>query len=503
MSASVSDKPVMDVYARLSFAQGGDTINVDDQVEWCSEAVVERGGTVGAVFKDNSLSAWDPKVVRPEWNQLMHRLEAGVSSGVMVLDLTRFSRKVMEGERLVDLSSRGVLVWSLSGTYDLTTADGRRHFREDMVTAAGESDKISERTKRGKLRRARKGRVHGGQRSYGMPGWAPAPAEWEPGDYRERVSDEKLAAERAVISECYRRLLAGESLSGLVRELNDRGIRTVEGSLWQRHTLARSLRRPAIAGLLQHNGAIVGALADVEPVVNREDWERLCALFDSRKLGRPPGRKHLLAGIVRCGGCGAALQGTYRSNLPPYPDGTRKREYRCRRNADHPYGCGKTYMDGKVADAAVADAVKARLGDPRHADQVARRLARSTKRREKLHAEIGRLNESADSLAEKTAAWGTERVDKAMAPILERLDRLTAELATLDEPTDPVAAATDIADDWDWAAEQGDFDTLRAMIRRALPRLTLRPPARWGDHSVTRFDWDGTTLPNARHGNEH
>src|SRR3954452_3483927 len=100
--------PVVDVYARLSKAVDGETVKVDDQVELCTEKVLDRGGQVGEVFKDNSLSAWNPKVVRPQWEALMARLEAGLSDGVMVYDLTRFSRKILEGERLVELASNGV-----------------------------------------------------------------------------------------------------------------------------------------------------------------------------------------------------------------------------------------------------------------------------------------------------------------------------------------------------------------------------------------------------------
>jgi DNA invertase Pin-like site-specific DNA recombinase len=486
----------LDVYARLSFAPGGDTINVDDQEEWCTEAVVKRGGVVGEVFKDNSLSAWDPKVVRPDWNRLMARLEAGESNGVMVLDLTRFSRKVMEGERLVELAARGVLVWSLSGTYDLTSADGRRHFREAMVAAAGESDKISERVKRGHLRGARRGRRPGGRRGFGVPGWAPVGSDWEPGDFRDRVSDDAVQDEKDVIRECYRRLLAGEHISSVVRDLIERGIRTLEGNVWRRNPLVRSLRRPVVAGLRKHNGEVIGVQKDVTPIVSREQWERLCALFDGRKRGRPPGRVHLLAGLVRCSRCGLPMVGMYRRALPPYPGGGAKYEYRCLRVADRPDACGKNYIDGRIADAAVAEAVKARLGDPAHADQVARRLAATSDKRAELTTEITRLNDSADNLADKTAAWGTERVDRAMAPILQRLDVLNSELAGLDDaPGGPVTVAADMAADWDRAAEDGGLDTMRAMIRRAFPRLALRPQAMQGDFSVTRFDWDGATLP--------
>jgi site-specific DNA recombinase len=110
----------------------------------------------------------------------MARLESGESDGVWVYDLTRFSRKVAEGKRLVELAARGIRVWAMAGEYDRTTADGRRAFREAMVVAAAESDKISEWVKRGKLRRARKGRPINAARSYAMPGYVPRGKDWEP-----------------------------------------------------------------------------------------------------------------------------------------------------------------------------------------------------------------------------------------------------------------------------------------------------------------------------------
>src|SRR6266542_3813756 len=281
-------RPVIDIYARLSYAVNGETIKVDDQVEVCEETLARRGAVPGRRFKDPALSAWKPGVVRPQWEELMRRLEAGESDGVIVYDLTRFSRKIREGERLVELAARGLRVWALSGEYDLATADGRRHFRESMVAAAGESDKISERVKRGNLRRARKGRHHGGGRAFGMPGNLPTPAGWEPGDQREPVPAEQLAAEREVIRECYARLFAGEPLAALVRNLNERGWLTTYGKPWTRNTLHRTLCRPTLAGLVQHKSEIIGALAGVDAVVSREEWERACAIFDGRRRGRPP-----------------------------------------------------------------------------------------------------------------------------------------------------------------------------------------------------------------------
>lgn len=217
--------------------------------------------------------------------------------------------------RLVEAAERGIRVWSLTGEYNLATADGRRHFREAMVAAAGESDKIAERVADGKVRRARKGRTSGGARSFGMPGLAPRPAGWEPGDPRAMAPDEQVAAERAVIAECYERILGGEPLTAVVRDLNRRGITTVNGKRWTRDGLRKSLTRPVLAGLVMLRGEVVSRLAGIDPVVQMEDWERLCAVLDGRPRGRPAGAVHQLAGLMACQRCGHTLHGMVRKQV--------------------------------------------------------------------------------------------------------------------------------------------------------------------------------------------
>ncbi|MCW6009829.1 recombinase family protein [Micromonospora sp. CPCC 205371] len=491
-------RPVIDVYARISRLWTGEMIKVDDQIELCEEKIEARGARVGRVFKDPSLSAWKPNVVRPDWEQMMRRVESGDSDGVIVYDVTRFSRKIIEGERLVEAAANGARVWSLAGEYDLTTADGRRHFREAMVAAAGESDKISERVKRGKVRRARKGKVSGGARGYGLPGYEPKPEGWEKGDPLNPVPAEVVEAERAIVRECYRRLLAGETVSAVVRDLNARKVPSPRGLRWTRGHLPRLLMRPAMAGLLSHNGEVVGELAGVEAVVSREEWERLCSIFAARKRGRPAGRVHLLSGLMFCGTCGAPMRGHPRKSSTPYADGSPRREYRCRSVDGNENGCRGVFIDAKVAEDAVEEAVKQRLGDPRNVARLAKRAATTQAERARIEGEISRLNEQADTLAEKTALWGAARVDKAMGPILRRIDALTKELAGLDAPDTVSAASRDAVREWDQAKERGDIEELRAMVKRAFPRLTITPRQMNQDHRPERFDWDGKTL--ARNG---
>jgi DNA invertase Pin-like site-specific DNA recombinase len=488
-------KPV-DIYARLSRALDGSWINVDEQEDLGRADLDRRGVPVGRVFKDNSKSAWNPNVVRPDWNLLMHRLESGASGGVWVLDLTRWTRKVLEGERLLELARSGIRVLSNSGEYDLTTADGRKAFRDAITTAAAESDKISERSRRGKARRAKKGRLNGGVRGFGMPGFYPKPEGWEPGDPREPVPAEVVEAEREIVRECYRRLLAGEPLYRLVRELNTRRVVTSKGyARWYAVTLASSLQRAALAGLVERNGEVVGTAVDVEPVVTREEWERLRALFAARRRGRPVDR-HFLSGLVRCGTCGNVLYGQRRKTQPPYPDGAVRRVYYCLARPETPNACGRNTFDARTLEAAVAHAVKTRLGDPRRADRIAAKLATAREERGRIEAEISFLNEEADKLAGKVAEWGVDRVDAQMSPLLRRIDERKSALARLEEPEDAGAAAADAARAWDEAVAADDMKTLRAMVKRAYPRLTLRPRDYYFDNRVERIDYTGKSLPN-------
>jgi DNA invertase Pin-like site-specific DNA recombinase len=481
--------PVIDIYARISkIVDTGELIKVDDQVEMGTEALERRGAVAGEVFKDPSLSAWDPDVVRPDWDRLMARLESGLSDGVWVYDLTRWTRKVSEGERLIELAEQGVRVWSNSGEYDLTTADGRKQFRDAVVTAAAESDKISERSRRGKLRRARKGRLQGGGRGFAAPGWVPKSAGWEPGDPRERVPEEQLAEERAVIRECYERIFAGDGLGSLVADLRERGYR------FTRSSLSRTLQRPVLAGLLEHNGQILGTAVGVTAAVERAEWERMCGLFAGRRRGRPPGRVHVLSGRMRCGRCGCLMTGFPRRGKGFYADGSPRREYRCGKSVDHPERCGRNHIDALVAEQAVAEAVVARLGDPRRAERIAAASVAMREQRAALEGELANLNETADRLATKTAAWGVERVDAAMVPILERVGEIHSELAGLAEPETAEAAAADAAQAWTDAMQRRDFDAMRVMVKRAFPRLALRPQSGWNDHSAERIDLDGECL---------
>src|SRR5689334_12936792 len=108
MSAPQVTGPV-DIYARQS-RKGDKQKSTPGQVAACRAELAGRGLPAGAVHVDDGKSAWNAKVKRDGWDALMARLETGAAAGCIVYELSRFSRRPIEGERLIEAAERGLLV---------------------------------------------------------------------------------------------------------------------------------------------------------------------------------------------------------------------------------------------------------------------------------------------------------------------------------------------------------------------------------------------------------
>lgn len=313
----------LDIYARVSHKlesreQVPTTVG---QVAACRRRAERVGAAVGEVFEDPERSAWNPKVARPGWDDLMARLEAGESDGVVVFNLARFARRPVDGERLITAAERGLVILDSGSEYDLTTASGKENFRNKMVSAAAYSDEISEASRRGKEEKARAGKVDK-RRSFGFEA--------------DGVTVKEDEAE--VIREMARRLLAGEPQGWLIEELQARGVKTIRGARWGYTTFRQLMIRPRNVGLIQLNGRIVeGQKLPGKPILDDDTYARIVALYKARRRGSPPSGKYTLTGIAVCGECGAGLAGRPIGN-------TGRRHYWCRK-------CKRVFVDTERLDA--------------------------------------------------------------------------------------------------------------------------------------------------------
>jgi DNA invertase Pin-like site-specific DNA recombinase len=397
----------------------------------------------------------------------MSRLEAGATGGVVVFDMARFSRRPIEGERLILAAERGLVVLDSEGEYDLTTANGRKAFRDQLNAAAYESDRLSTRVKRGKRVKATRGEPNHSRRPFGF----------EQDGVTARESESVVLREMAV------RVLAGEKQDHIARDLNQRGVTTSTGDTWSRESLKQLLLRERNVGQIVHNGVVVGHLPG-EPILDNETWERLNTLFASRRLGRPLSDVYLCSGIVCCGHCGHRLTGRPRAWLKPYTDGEVRRQYWCQPRTVRG-GCGRITIDQRQLDRHVGALVVRILADPRHTEALEAAAKATEDRRRPLLGELSECEHLAEELSGRLGRREItlQRYDIAMAPLDKRIVELRAELAELDSvPTAVADPAIEAASREEWTARWNVATVAdrRHLIRQALTnrRIVIAPAVR-------------------------
>jgi site-specific DNA recombinase len=460
------DRPV-DVYARRS-AKGDKTQrSVSGQVQSCRAVLAERGLTPGSVLTDDGKSAWNPKVERPGWDTLMRRLESGESGGVIVFDMERFSRRPIEGERLIAAAERGLLVLDSDAEFDLTTASGKKSFKDAMAAAAYYSDRLSDRVTRGKRIKALAGEPNGSRPFGFLPdGVTPHPEE------------------SVVLRDVARRLLDGETQESLIADLDARGIRTVRGGRWSRAGLRAMLTRPRNAGFVTHKGQVVARLPG-EPVLTEDEHARILSLYAARRPGRPPSGAYLCSGVVTCGACGKPLAGRPRADRR-YPDGEIRREYLCNPTGGYE-GCGKTAIDQRALDAHAAELAIVILSDAEVAQAAEVAAVEAEAEAAELDSEIAKAEELRRRLAERLGLGELDEDEwaAAKAPLDKRLAKLRDQRKALGAVPARIPADSEAA----WRKRWADADPAerRSMLKLALRgRKLVVGPADPADRSVAR-----------------
>lgn len=396
-------------YARISSDHEGTAAAVSRQLEDCRLWARRHGWTIAEEYVDNDISAYSGKR-RPEYARMLDDLAGGQRDGVLVYHLDRLHRQPRELEEFLDLCIRHRVAHlaCVTGEVDLATHDGQFHARILGAVARKESDDKSRRLRRKHLEIARAGRTSGGgTRPYGYAS--------------DRVT--VIPEEAKLIKEMAERILAGESLRSVASELNDRGLRTVTGRDWTPHTVRQILISARVSGQREHHGDIVGKAAWPR-IIAPTQTARLRALFsDPERRTNRVARKYLLAGLLRCGACGATLVARPRED--------HRRRYVCPRDPGRD-GCGKTFILADEVEVFVVDAVLHRLSGPRLASSIRRRSA-TVAAAAKIIRELDRDQAQLDELA---AAYGRKSIsfrewEVARTPIALRIKAANATLNQL------------------------------------------------------------------------
>jgi site-specific DNA recombinase len=425
-----------------------------------------RSTRIASAFKRRKVTLPDGskamRVYRPGFRGILDDFVAGRAHALLGEDLDRCLRDPRDLEDLIDIvEAKGLNVRSLSGSLTLTDGgtDSEITMARVMVAVANKSSRdTSRRVRNQRARQVQEGVPRPGPRAFGFEpdGKTPRPAE------ANRLRD---AAER---------VLAGETLYGMVAEWNAAGVTTSTGRPWSTSKLSQLLARPRNAGRLEHCGKIVARNA-WEAIIPEDVYDSLMDVLADPSRRTNPGRapQWLGSGIYRCWGC-------ERPSLRVSGTTKRVRTYRC--DGAVPPLAGRHHV-ARVAvelDEYVETFLAAYLSRREHRDLFA--MPEPTVDVKALRAERIALR----ARLKKQAAWhaiGDLSDDEFLAGRRHgqaRLDQIQRDLASVPSgsPLQWLVEADDIVEAW-FGKGPDRIDGLSLERRRvtlnAVARITVLP----------------------------
>lgn len=389
---------VLDGYVRVSQVrgrQGEGFISPTEQRENIERGIALRRARVGCIFEE--LDESGARDDRPVLEQAIARVESGQSDGLVVSELDRFGRSLVDGLAAIERIQRaGGTFASVNNGFDLSTDTGRLVLHLMLSLAEWDLDRIRSRW--------RSARTHAIARGVHMGGRPPA------GYYRDDAR--RLHAHRdhaTAVAEAFRRRAAGATLVEVADFLAQAGVPTAYGNAtWSLTALRVLISNRVYLGELR-SGDLVQEAAHT-PLVDPVTWH----LAQSPRPGAktPHGQPAALAGLIRCAGCGSPMQAQ-----PVVRKGRRRRTYACRRRA-----CASpAYISATVVEPYVEEAFFV-VVDQTHA------LGELTS----LEAEITEANRALVAFRDDPAileALGSERFAEGLAVRARREREAVAALA--------------------------------------------------------------------------
>lgn len=264
--------------------------------------VERRGWELVGEYVDNYTSASKERGPGTDWARMLADIAAGKIDAVAGIDMDRLLRRVQD---VLTLIAAGVVIATIDGDLDTTTADGERQAIDRANAAQFEVRRKSERQRRANAFRVSKGRPVPGRRLFG----------YEPDGVTPRET------EAAVVRRLFAGVIAGESIRGMAERLNVEGVpfgtgnrktsRTGEARVpvWRPGLVRQIVNNRRYAGEIVHRGEWQASDVVVPIVDAAMAAEARAILADEARRTTPgPKRRYLLSGIATCGVCGAPLK---------------------------------------------------------------------------------------------------------------------------------------------------------------------------------------------------
>jgi site-specific DNA recombinase len=359
----------LDAYIRVSKVAGraGESFQSPQQQRERIESWAQAHGHI-LTWHDPELDVSGGTMSRPVFDQIMERIRAGQSDGLIVAKLDRFARTLVGAlSTLEEFERHGAVLVSVADNIDLSTPMGKAFLRILLVFAELERDRIKESWEAAGANAIARG-IHIAK--FPLTGY-------DKGPDKRLIPNEVAPA----IREAFLMRGAHRSLTQIARRLNEIAPRPNDG-LWTNPMIERMIKNRAYMGIA-YRGENVNLSAH-EAIVTAAEWQAAhLAPVRSEARGKLP---NLLGGVVRCAACrylltpkiaGSSMGGEW----PTYRCSTRHTAGRCPK----PASVNRRKLDDFVESA--------------WREQMARETVSVQHDSEALHAATKALSEAQEEMA--------------------------------------------------------------------------------------------------------
>jgi site-specific DNA recombinase len=289
------------IYIRVSTdEQAKEGFSLAAQEERCRQFIQSQGWEVDEVYRDDGYSAKD--LQRPAIQRVIQDVKNKKFDVLVVYRLDRLVRSVMDLHYLLGLFDKyGIKFKSVTEVFDTTTAMGRFFITLVGAMSQWERENLSERVKMGMERRFMEGKRHGH-----------APFGYNLDGDRLVINQDEAEVVRWIF-QTYK----NHGMTTIAHRLNQKGIRTKNGSLWHDAQIYYLLTNPVYIGQIRYgtkkwSEKRITLKGDHEPIINEEEFNATQKLIAKRKNALSPKAltsDYPFSGVLYCAHCGAAFFG--------------------------------------------------------------------------------------------------------------------------------------------------------------------------------------------------
>jgi len=438
---------IVAIYARVSTERQEEQKTIESQICELREACKKDEVEIAKEYVDNGFSGG--VLARPGLDQLRDDASRGLFNAVYILSPDRLARRYLYQALVIEeLKKKGIEVIFLNKAVTDSPEDQLLLGIEGLISEY-ERAKILERTRRGRLHRARNGEIMGGSAPYGYDYFAKT---------KEKAAYYKVNEKEAeVVRLIFSLYLKFRSTSKVVKSLANNKIRTRNSSkYWSKGLIHRILINECYLGTTYYNKR--DKSGGKQKIRERNDWipikipkilnEEIFKLVQKVLKSHGGGKRrriYILSGLIRCKHCGSRYIGLSSNN-------GRHFYYRCGNIVKRfplPRNCDSRPVKAEKIEGAVLDTIKNAILKPQilvnHVSRLTKNLLEKGNNAER---EKERLLSKKKNLEDKKTRLLELYLEKhiQMSDYLEKKEEIEEKEKELEKKTEDVSYSTPYID---------------------------------------------------------